>query len=121
MGDYCEFSPLFKKWYATWNVVTRPGTISEIKGIKEIESFPWLIHNAMAYFPEDTIPAEAIGTLIQLQSRIHVSGDTREELLSNLERVYSLYHVLDEEKKEMILTPHDINDLSKQLNYNLIN
>lgn len=121
MGDYCEFSPLFKKWYATWNVVTRPGTISEIKGIKEIESFPWLIHNAMAYFPEDTIPAEAIGTLIQLQSRIHVSGDTREELLSNLERVYSLYHVLDEEKKDMILTPHDINDLSKQLNYNLIN
>ena len=120
MGEYCEFSPKFKKWYATWNVVSRPGRIEYIKGIDEIESYPWMIHNAMAYHPGDCIPETAVGTLIQLQSRIHVCGDTIDELIKNLEILYDLYHVYDDRGTEMILTPHDMNELRKSLSYDLL-
>lgn len=119
MGEYCEFSPKFNKWYATWNVVSKPGKIGAIKGIEEIESYPWMIHNAMAYHPGDTIPETAVGTLIQLQSRIHVYGDTKDELIKNLGKLYDLYHIYDEKGEEMILAPHNMNDLRRSLNYEL--
>ena len=34
--------------------------------------------SARTYHQGDTIPNTAVGTLIQLQSRIHVYGDTRD-------------------------------------------
>lgn len=122
-GHFCDghdFNPLFKKWYATWNVVAKPGaTIEKIVGAEEIASYPWMIHNGMAYFPGDTIPQTAAGTLIQLQSRIHLSGDTKEELFEHLEKTFTLYHVYDKNGQDVLLPPHSIMDLHKKLDYTL--
>ena len=101
-------------------LITGDKTGEYIKGIDEIESYPWMIHNAMAYHPGDCIPETAVGTLIQLQSRIHVCGDTIDELIKNLEILYDLYHVYDDRGTEMILTPHDMNELRKSLSYDLL-
>lgn len=120
MGGNYNFDPRFKRWYATWNVVARPGArIHRIEGIEELDSYPWLLHNNITYYLGETIPNQAKGTLIQLQSRIHISGNTKEELLDHIRQTYKLYHVLDNNLNEVILTPHDVKDIEKRLNYEI--
>ena len=120
MGEHCEFNPKMSRWYATWNVVGRPGAVcKEFHGLKELESYPWLIKVARRYSEGEQIPANAKGTLIQLIARIHVFGDTKEQLLERIDKMQSLLHVLDENGEEVLLAPHDINDLRKQLDYEL--
>lgn len=120
MGEYQHFDPEFRHWYATWNVVARPGAIIEkIQGCRELESYPWMIQNAICYYEGEKIPENSTGTLIQLQSRMHIMGDTSVELIGNLQKAYDLYHLRDKNGNEIILPPHDLEHLKTQLLYSL--
>ena len=120
MGEYVKFNPKFKNWYATLNVLGKPGaTIGAFKGIEELETYPWLIHIARRNRIGDTIPADSAGTLIQDTTRIHLFADTKKELIERINKVNELYQITDTNGENIILTPHDTNDIYKGLNYDL--
>ena len=66
-----------------------------------------------------SIPESAKGTLIQLVARIHVYGDTKEQLLERIERLQSMYKVKDKEGQDVLMKPHDVDDLRGKMNYHL--
>lgn len=120
MGEHITFNPKFKHWYATWNVAGRPGAIiDKSAGLDEMLSYPWLIQAAIRYFKGDQIPPNSEGTLMQLVGRIHVCGDTKEQLLQRLEKIFSLYQLYDSTGEKILLDTHDIEDLRKSINYSL--
>lgn len=120
MGEYCRFNPKFRKWYATINVLGEPGvTIKRIEGVKALETYPWLIHIAKRYEVGDTIPSDSAGTLMQDTTRIHVVADTKEELMQRINKVNELYQIFDTEDRNVILTPHDLDEVYRGLNYEL--
>lgn len=120
MGEHVQFSPKFKKWYATLNVLGEPGaTIAEIRGEKALNTYPWLIHIAKRYKPGDTIPADSAGTLVQDTTRIHVLADTKEELMKRIDKVNELYHLIDPKGRDIILKPHDTKKVLAGLDYDL--
>ena len=82
MGEKVQFNPKFKHWYATLNVLGRPGaTIAKVCGEKALNSYPWLVHIARRDRAGHTIPLDSAGTLVQDTTRIHVVADTKEELV----------------------------------------
>ena len=120
MGKKVEFNPKFKRWYATLNVLGEPGaTIARYEGEKELETYPWMIHIAKRYKEGDTIPADSAGTLVQDTTRIHVVADTKEELMQRIDKVNELYKLIDPNGKNIILKPHDTNEVLKGLDYEL--
>ena len=120
MGDYCHFDARLSRWYATWNVVGVPGmTCQSFSGIEELNTYPWLIRNAQTYGSGETIPLTAKGTLVQLVSRIHVYGNTKEQLLEHIDCLQKTFKVKDPDGKDVLMKPHDINDLREKLNYDL--
>lgn len=120
MGDRCSFDARFRKWYATWNVVGTPGmTCKDFLGREALDTYPWLIRNAQTYGPGETIPETAKGTLIQLVSRIHVYGNTKEDMLRHIERLQKLYQVKDPDGRNVLMSPHDVADLRRKLDYDL--
>ncbi len=120
MGEFNNFNPKMKRWYATLNVLGEPGeTIQSFKGIKELESYPWLINIARRFFEGDTIPADSVGTLMQVTTRIHLYADTKEELIERIDKVNELYQLINTDGRNVILAPHDLKEIYKGLNYDL--
>lgn len=120
MGKSAKFNPVFKRWYATVNVLGEPGaTIDHFEGIKELESYPWLIHIARQFYDGETIPANAAGTLIQDTTRIHLYADTKEELIDRINCVNELYKLIDSSGRNIILKPHDTKEILSGLDYDL--
>lgn len=120
MGEKCQFSPKFKHWYATINVLGKPGsTINHFKGIEEIYSYPWLIHAVMAYREGEKIPENSAGTLIQDTTRIHIVADTKEQLIKRIAKVNELYQLIDDDGNNIVLRPHDLNEVFSRLDYEL--
>ena len=120
MGGYTKFNPKFKKWYATWCVVTKPGkVIDHFEGMDELNSYPWLIHIAQRYQAGDRIPDDSAGTLAQLTARIHLYADTKEELLERLRITFELFNPVDTDGETVLMTPHSLSDIEQSLDYDL--
>ncbi len=120
MGEKVNFNAKFKHWYATINVLGRPGaTITKVIGEKALNTYPWLIHIARRDMEGHTIPADSAGTLVQDTTRIHVVADTKEKLIERINKVNELYQMLDERGESLILTPHDTKEVLDKLDYEL--
>lgn len=118
MGKKTHFNPRFKRWYATLNVLGQPGaTIGGFGGIEALESYPWLIHIARRNRVGDTIPEDSAGTLVQDTTRIHLYADTKEELIERIDKVNELYKIYDLDGNNIILTPHDTQEVLHKLDY----
>lgn len=120
MGKHVQFNPKMKRWYATLNVLGQPGaTIGQFKGIEALNSYPWLIHIARKNCVGDTIPADSAGTLVQDTTRIHLYADIKEQLIERIGRINKLYKIFDAEGNDMVLEPHDTNEVYRELDYDL--
>ena len=120
MGPYVMQSPCFDNWYATINVLGKPGeTIEKFEGIEELKTYPWLIHIARQFYEGETIPLNAIGTLLQDTTRIHISARTKDELIQRIKKVNDMYKLINPKGENIILEPHDLSDIRCNLNYNL--
>ncbi len=120
MGEHVKFNPKFKRWYATLNVLGRPGaTIAQVRGEKALNTYPWLIHIARRDRIGHTIPADSAGTLVQDTTRIHLYADTKKELIERIDKVNELYQMLDSDGENIILKPHDTKEVYEGLNYEL--
>lgn len=120
MGKPTQFNPKFKRWYATLNVLGKPGTtIAEVRGEKALNTYPWLIHIARRDRVGQTIPADSAGTLVQDTTRIHVMADTKEELVKRIDKVNEMFQILDVNGESIILKPHDTREVYEKLDYEL--
>ena len=120
MGEKVNFDPHFKHWYATLNVLGKPGaTIAEVCGEKALNSYPWMVHIARRDGVGHTIPLDSAGTLVQDTTRIHVVADTKEELMERIDRTNELFQLLDADGNSIILKPHDIEEVLTGLDYEL--
>jgi hypothetical protein len=120
MGEHVQFDPKFKKWYATINVLGKPGsTIARVEGEKALNSYPWLIRIARRDAVGHTIPADSAGTLVQDTTRIHIVADTKEQLMERIDKANELFKLLDENGDSIILKPHDTREVLKALDYDL--
>ncbi len=82
-------------------------------------SYPWFIAHTDTYKPGEQIPAGAAGTLAQVIARIQIMADTKEQLIDRLNIVNNLYQVIDNNGNNIILPPHDTEQLYKGLDYEL--
>ena len=120
MGEKVKFDPKFKRWYATLNVLGKPGsTVAAYEGENALNSYPWLIHIAKRYAVGEKIPEDSAGTLVQDTTRIHLYADTKQELIERIDKVNELYRILDENGNSIILKPHDTKAVLEGLNYDL--
>lgn len=67
----------------------------------------------------DQVPADSRGTLLQLLGRFHLWAETKEQLLERIDHMQTLFDAVDEEGKSALLTPHDVEDLRKKIDYDL--
>jgi hypothetical protein len=120
MGEYKQFNPKFKKWYATINVLGIPGkTIAKVTGEKALSSYPWLIHIARRDGVGHTIPVDSAGTLVQDTTRIHLMAESKEELAERLDKANELFQMFDQAGNSVLLPPHNTRDVIRSLNYDL--
>lgn len=120
MGGYTKFNPKMKKWYATLNVLGEPGeVIAKYEGIEELETYPWMIHIARRYVEGDRIPPDSAGTLVQDTTRIHLYADNKQDLIKRINKTNELYKLINPEGRNIILTPHDTEEVLNGLDYDL--
>ena len=58
-------------------------------------------------------------TLGQLSSRIHLYGNTKEQLIEHIKKVFETYDVVDENGESMLLPKHDVDEIRRRLDYSL--
>lgn len=120
MGQFTELNAKFKRWYATWCVVTMPEKkIGGFRGEEELASYPWFIYNDKRYHEGESISTSLVGTLGQLSSRIHLYGNTKEQLIEHIKKVFETYDVVDENGESMLLPKHDVDEIRRRLDYSL--
>lgn len=120
MGEKVIFDPHFKRWYATLNVVGKPGAEKiRFNKIERLQSKEWIISIARSYFDGETIPQNSGGTLVQLVARIHLYADTKKVLLERIQETYDLLDVTDAYGENALCAQHSVYDLRKNLNYDL--
>lgn len=120
MGEHVQFNPKFSRWYATLNVLGKPGaTIAEVRGEKALNTYPWLIHIARRDQVGHTIPEDSAGTLVQDTTRIHVVAATKEELIERIDKVNELFQMLDAKGNSVLLNPHNTKEVLDGLDYEL--
>ncbi len=95
--DNCAYS----KYCVNYYITLKPGMISKIEGIEEIESWPQVLQNATFHAVGDEI--SRTNSLDRVIYRLHVMDDTKEKLAKTLERISSTLRIWDEEGQEMQL------------------
>lgn len=114
-----KINPRFKAWYSTMSLLSRPGTIDRVEGLETIRSWPEILTISPWHYKGDIITPEMRGTLPQTIVRISLKGESKEKLLDTIKRVYDTIKVYDITGEEMLLTPHNIDDLRRNMNYEL--
>ena len=120
MGRYQKFDARFKKWYATWNVIGKPGMLCDrYLNLDALNSYPWVIKVGKSYAPGTRVREHTEGTLLQLVSRIHIMADNKEQLFERIQKMHELFRVVDDENRDIIFPGHDIDDLKQRIDYDL--
>lgn len=109
----------FQHWYSTLSLLARPGIIEKIEGIEDLKSNNSVVGINQWHYPGEEITPEMRGTLPQTIVRVTVKAKNKEELFSLIQYVYKTVRVFDSLGNEMLLTPHNIDDLRNQTKYEL--
>ncbi len=94
-------NPKFSKSCVNYYITLKAGTITEIKGIEEVEAMPQVLQNATFKAIGDVI--DDTNSLDRVIYRLHVMDDTPEKLAKTLEKISQTLRVLDENGNEMQL------------------
>ncbi len=94
-------NPYYEKPCVNYYVTLRPGVITSIEGIQEVENMPQVLQNAT--FKEIGTQIDPSNSLDRVIYRLHVMDDTNEKLAKTLERISRTLKILDENGNEMQL------------------
>jgi biotin carboxylase len=89
-----------------------PGTIKKITGIEEVKSMPEVEDVVIAHYPGETITEQMRGLLAQITIRVLGSVDTKERLLSVMQKINKMIHILGEDGRELLLPGIEYEDIN---------
>lgn len=89
-----------------------PGTIKEITGIEKVKSMPEVEDVVVAHYPGETITEQMRGLLAQITIRVLGSVDTKEQLLSVMQKINETIHILGEDGRELLLPGIEYEDIN---------
>ena len=92
-------NPKFTKTCCNYYITLKAGTITQIKGIEEVESMPQVLQNATFKKIGDQI--SATNSLDRVIYRLHVMDDNPEKLAKTLEKISHTLRILDENGNDM--------------------
>lgn len=93
--DNCKFSKSCVNYYIT----LKPGKITRIEGIEEVESMPQVLQNATFHKVGDEI--SSTNSLDRVIYRLHVMDDTKEMLAETLKKISETLRIRDENGNDM--------------------
>lgn len=94
-------NPKYSKSCVNYYITLKPGVITEIHGLEEVEKMPQVLQNATFKAIGDRIdPTNSLDRVIY---RLHVMDDTPEKLAETLEKISHTLRILDENGNEMQL------------------
>lgn len=94
-------NPKYSKACVNYYITLKPGVISKIEGLEEVEKMPQVLQNATFKKIGDVIdPTNSLDRVIY---RIHVMDDTNEMLAATLEKISKTLRIYDENGNEMQL------------------
>lgn len=93
--DNCHYSKSCVNYYIT----LKPGTITKIEGLEEVEAMPQVLQNATFHSIGDVI--QKTNSLDRVIYRLHVMDDTKEKLAETLCEISHTLQVLDENGNDM--------------------
>ncbi len=102
-------NPFFQHMYAILIMVLGSGTITKVKGIKEIINTPGVMDFMQLRFVGDTITK--LGTADEYFARIYVMADNAESLAERIRHIQGILTVQDESGNNMLLKGFDTNIL----------
>ncbi|WP_294506126.1 ATP-grasp domain-containing protein [uncultured Victivallis sp.] len=106
--------PFFGGRYAgNLTFLIRPGTIGKVEGLEETAAIPGVVRMFQSYYPGDTIPEQAWGTLAQVVLRVLLVADTREELIEAMSQATRHVRVLSDRGEDLLLPPFRLEELRK--------
>lgn len=92
-------NPKYAKPCCNYYITLKPGIISSISGVEEIEKMPQVLQNAVFKRTGDQI--SATNSLDRVIYRLHVMDDTPEALASTLEKISNTLNIHDQNGNEM--------------------
>ena len=96
------------KWAATYWVLLGEGTITDIKGLEDLEKDNRVVANIQRLYRGDTIKEDWIGTEKQVFTRLYFVCDSKEELAEAIEEYKNKISILDSDSKEMVVDAMDV-------------
>ena len=93
--------------------LVRSGIISKYEGIDSVKQLPYVIKVLPAWSLGHQIKEEEYGTLKQVGLRILLKGKDQEDLVKNMDYVFSQIQILDENGEDMTIREYTYKDLSK--------
>lgn len=100
------------KWACKLSPLVKEGKIGSIKGIEEIEKIDGVVSVNPNY--DDGGVVAGLGTQRQMAANIFIVAPTKEELITRVDKVNTLFEVLDEAGNSMLLKPFDVNIISQE-------
>lgn len=91
----------FKKYCCNYYIPLKPGVISKIEGLDEIEKMPQLLQNRQFKFIGDKISDTS--SLDRVIFRMHVMDDTKEGFAKTLCKISDTIKILDQDGNDMQL------------------
>lgn len=105
-------NPYYKHTYSSLNILLKKGIITSIEGIEDTKKLSGVISMNMMHKVGDKV--EEDGTVFQILAKYSLEVDSKKQLSTLIQEIYSKLSVKDENNNEMIFsvwTPHDLNDL----------
>lgn len=91
----------FSKYCCNYYIPLKPGKISRIEGLNEVNAMPQVLQNVQFKFINDVIPATS--SLDRVIFRIHVMDETKEKFAETLCRISDTVKIFDENGNDMQL------------------
>ena len=91
----------FSKYCCNYYIPLKPGKISKIEGIDEINTMPQVLQNVQFKFIGDVIPSTS--SLDRVIFRIHVMDETKEKFAETLCKISNTVKIFDENGNDMQL------------------
>lgn len=103
-----KLNPNHTKLGANVTILIRPGLISKIKGVDNVNNNPKVLDLILSYNEGDKLPLESLGTLSQVVARAFIIADSKEELLKVINYIENEIDVLDENGISLVIRDNSL-------------
>lgn len=100
-------NPNFDHVYCTLSILGRPGHVTSVQGIEELRTLLEVLDVSPWYYGGEEITEKLMGTQRQILCRVTLKTKDRASMAEAIDRVYSIFDVLDDHGKSMLIDQFD--------------